>query len=236
MNQQSNCNRINIPLYHGTSSLFLEDIIKYGLGGQNPVVSWHVLEFGKKIYPLVEKHLSNSYLEARIGSFKLMVEQKSGIMNFQHGDTYVSPSKSTAIRYAVNKRYGSEILTYTLDFLDELIRQKIKGVTDDLYKHYPQLFNLLDISPAPLLFKIDNIDNRDQEDLVAEDGSNATQTLDYIHEVLKSSPNDADELLQQSNFRLCRPISVKDMKIWFIHVKEWRQMDSHYTIYPLSIT
>lgn len=110
-----------IPLYHGTSSLFLGSIIRSGLGGLNPIAEWHLLEFARLIYPLVEKHVSTrDDFVVKAQTFRFMVEQKSAAMNFQHGDTYLSPSLSTAVRYAVNKRYGSELLTYTLDFLAEL--------------------------------------------------------------------------------------------------------------------
>lgn len=69
-----------------------------------------------------------------------MVEQRSAAMNFQHGETYLSPSRLTAIRYAANKRYGSELLSYTLYFLNELIRLEVDGVQDKLYRAYPHIF------------------------------------------------------------------------------------------------
>jgi hypothetical protein len=150
-----------IPLYHGTSTLFLRSIIKSGLGGADPIADWSVLEFARLIYPLVEQHLSaQADFMLKVQSFKFMVEQKSAGMNFQHGETYLSPSLSTAVRYAANKRLGSEFLTYTLDFLTELIRLKVAGVTDRLHQAYPQIFEKLDISPAPLLVQAENLDRQ----------------------------------------------------------------------------
>ncbi len=58
-------------------------------------------------------------------------------------DTYLSPSSATAVRYAVNKRFGSELLSYTLDFLDELVRRKVPGIVDGLYQRYPHIYDLL---------------------------------------------------------------------------------------------
>lgn len=78
-------------------------------------------------------------------------------MNFQHGDTYLSPAPITAIRYAADNRYGSELLTYTLDLLNELVHLKIAGVCDKLYRAYPHIFEKLDVSPAPLLIRVDDI-------------------------------------------------------------------------------
>jgi len=56
--QPSADDELPIPLYHGTSSLFLESIISLGLGGCNPIAEWKVLEFAQVIYPLVEEHLA----------------------------------------------------------------------------------------------------------------------------------------------------------------------------------
>jgi hypothetical protein len=82
------------------------------LGGANPIAEWNVLEFARLIYPLVERHVSaREDFMVKAHSFKLMVEQKSAAMNFQQGDTYLSPSLSPAVRHAVDKRYGSELLT-----------------------------------------------------------------------------------------------------------------------------
>jgi len=121
MTEQNATELFPIPLYHGTSTLFLKDILELGLGGKNPLKEWRVLEFAEKIWPLVENSLADDVqLAQKIQTFGKMVEQTSGEMNFQHGDTYLTPEASTAMRYAINKRYGSELLTYTLDFLCKL--------------------------------------------------------------------------------------------------------------------
>src|SRR5438445_10259867 len=98
---------------------------------------------------------------AKAQSFGFMVEQKSAGMNFQHGDTYLSPASSTAVRYAVNKRFSSELLSYTLDFLDELLRRKVPGVASDLYQRYPRIFDLLTIFAAPLLIEVSAVPTTD---------------------------------------------------------------------------
>lgn len=111
-------NSLPIPLYHGTSTLFLDGILRTGLGGLNPIAEWRVLEFAKAIHPLVTQYLSqDERWMVKAQSFGFMVDQKSAHMNFQHGDTYLSPALETAARYAIDKRYGSELLTYGLEFL-----------------------------------------------------------------------------------------------------------------------
>lgn len=232
MQSNPHTEQLPIPLYHGTSSLFLGSIIKFGLGGRNPIADWKVLEFAKTILPLVEEHLAHrDDFKVKVGSFRFMVEQKSEAMNFQHGDTYLSPAASTAVRYAVNERYGSELLTYTLDFLEELRRQKINGVSDTLYQRYPHIFEKLDISPAPLLIRIDGVP---ASALLAEDGSDAAATLKQVYDTIQSSPHDIDVLLQQHNFRLCRPVVIGGLRLWFIDVTRWNAFMPEYALYPLS--
>lgn len=224
--------KLPIPLYHGTSTLFLQSIIRSGLGGANPIADWSVLEFARVIYPLVEKHLSaHEDFMLKAQTFKFMVEQKSAGMNFQHGETYLSPSLSTAVRYAANKRLGSEFLTYTLDFLSELIRLKVAGVSDKLYRAYPQIFEKLDISPAPLLIQAENVD---PAALAAENGGDATLTLKHVLETVRSLPEECDFLLQQSNFRLCQPILVGQLKIWLVDIVRWDPFAPKYCLYSLS--
>ncbi len=224
--------KLPISLYHGTSSLFLGSILRFGLGGLNPIAEWKVLEFARLIYPLVKEHIAKrDDFMIKAQAFGFMVEQLSADMNFQHGDTYLSPSRSTAVRYAVNKRYGSEFLTYILDFLAELVRLNIDGVSDRLYQAYPHIFEKLDISPAPLLIQVENIDSAE---LSTENGGDAGPMVKEVHEAVRSSPEWCEVLLQQSNFRLRRPISGTKLKIWFIDVVRWDRFSPEYSLYPLS--
>ena len=135
-------NQLNIDLYHGTSTLFLDSIVENGLGGINPIAEWKILDLCKEVYGLSEQHLTETELFQKSAySLKLMAEQtNNGGFNYQHGDCYLSPSMQTAARYAIDMEYGSEILSYTMMFLKELINRDIQGVKSDLYRKYPKLF------------------------------------------------------------------------------------------------
>jgi len=160
-----------------------------------------------------------------------MVEQKSAGLNFQHGHTYLSPSAGTASRYAINQRYGSELLTYTLEFLDELIRRKVTGVTDKLYQAYPHIFEKLDAPPAPLLVRVEGVA---PTALLAENGGDATFNVKHICETVQGSSDSVDVLLQQYNFRLCRPVPVARLRFWFINVTRWSPYAPDYRLHALS--
>lgn len=226
--------RLPIRLYHGTSTIFLDGITQSGLGGRNPLSEWKILEFAKLIYPLVREHFSKepSWM-AKAQSFGFMVEQKSAAMNFQHGDTYLSPSSATAVRYAVNKKFGSELLSYTLDFLDELLRRKVSGVRDELYQEYSHIYDLLNISCVPLLISVDGVSTNH---LSAENGGDAAQALTDVFTTLRdNNKRDAEILLQQTNFRLRQPVPASKLKIWMINVTRWSPHFPDYSLHMLSV-
>ena len=224
---------LSFPLYHGTSTLFLERILEVGLGGANPIADWKVIEFANEIHPLVVEHLSDDIeFKQRIASFGRMTRQESAAWNFQHGDTYASASREVAIRYAVNKRYGSEILTYTLDFLQGLLRHNVPGVADQLFRRYPHIFRMLDVSPAPLLIRLVNLQ---ASGLVTEHGESPVSALKLIRDTIDESPDYWEDLVQSENFRLTKAVSPNSLAVWLINVTEWHPIAPRYTLYPLGI-
>lgn len=46
---------ITFPLYHGTSSLFVDSIRKLGLGARNPIAEYGVVHFLESIYRICEE-------------------------------------------------------------------------------------------------------------------------------------------------------------------------------------
>ena len=226
-------NSLPAPLYHGTSTYFIEGIIGFGLGGRNQLAEWNVFEFARALQPLVDEHLSieqDWMLKAQ--SFGYMVEQRSAAMNFQHGDTYLSPSAATAVRYAVNQRFGSELLSYSLDFLQELLRRKISTVCENLYQDYRHLYELLNIPGAPLLI---SVEDASVDELVAENGGDATSTFNYILKTLWENAEIADTILQQSNFRLRQPVAISRLTISLINVTRWDPIFPKYVLHRLDI-
>ncbi len=225
---------LSIPLYHGTSSLFLDSIIDHGLAGRNPIADWKILEIAKEVLNLSEIHLSDfETFVIREVSFRKMVDQKitKGGMNFQHGDTYISPSERTAIQYAIDKQYGSELLTYTIDLLRELERRDVPGVRTTLYKKYHHIFSLLDISPAPILVKLTKVP---VTNLLSEFGEDASDNLEMIETNFRDHPKFANELNQQNNFRLKIPIITDQLQFWLINVKSYSQWKPEYTLYKIN--
>lgn len=188
--QSANSLGVAIPLYHGTSTLFLNSIIESGLGGRDLISGWKVLEFAKLRYPFAEEHLSRrDDFRVKCQSFKWIVEQKSAAMNFQHADTYLSPARSTAVRYAANHRYGSELLTYRLDLLQQLVCLGVDGVCNHLYRAYPRQVPIeLARCPSPAIVRQTHA-RRSSRDHAAE---NAEQSPTGMLHVIAVRQNQKD--------------------------------------------
>ncbi|SHJ79356.1 hypothetical protein SAMN02745146_0182 [Hymenobacter daecheongensis DSM 21074] len=224
-------NQLTIDLYHGTSTLFLDSILKNGLGGINPVTDWKLLELSKEVYTLSEQHLRETHLfQLSAPSFQQMIKQSNGgSFNFQHGDTYVSPAKQTAARYAISKRYGSELLTYTIDFLKELLALNIQYVKTTLYRKNLKVFGLIESNPSPLLIQVKGVNI---SSLLDEHGANPRKNLEEIDEWLDIS---SDMLgLQQTNFRLAAPVGAEKLKLFLINVQNWNPLSPKYNLYEIK--
>lgn len=203
-------------LYHGTSTIFLKSILENGLGGINPIEEWKVLELAKEVFELSSEHLYDyAPFQKRRYSFENMVYQRTGGMNWQHGETYLSSTASKATSYATSNWMGSEILTNTADFLKELIKRNIPEAVNKLYREYPEVFKLLETSPSALLIEISGLT---PEDLKSENGAEAMQDLECV---MKNQELDEQEDPLFKNFRLTRKIGLDKMKIYMINVLEW---------------
>jgi len=112
---------LTIPLYHGTSSIFSESIIKDGLGAVSQSLNYDI-ELFRKICSAHNKTdwQSNWWIENSY-TWESMLNKKTGkFSNFRYGGTYLSPSRENASGYAINNSYGSELLSSIIDGLKNL--------------------------------------------------------------------------------------------------------------------
>lgn len=227
-------NELIIDLFHGTSTLFLDSIVSNGLAGINPVLDWNILGLCKEVCELSNQHLKETELYQRsFVSLKRMAEQTAAeTFNFQHGDTYVSPSQQTAVQYAISKKFGSEILTYTIDFLQELIRKEIPYVTQELYKKYLRIYGLIESNPSPVLVKIKNVH---VSALLSEGGQDPAENLNELNEAFINFNDRYELFVRQSNFRLISPIPIDHLELYLINVQKYSQLDPKYNFYKFEI-
>ncbi|MEA4840783.1 MAG: hypothetical protein VB110_07245 [Bacteroidales bacterium] len=210
------------PYYHGTSELFLSSIISTGLGGINPNLEYGLLDILRHLYSISEDNLldNEKYLKIRTTT-KAMVNQSllsypntpgAEKLNFEHGYTYVSCIKDIAISYAVNKEYGSEILTRIIH-----LYRLIKDFRHNFY--VPKELDSIDIDriskqkTKPVLICLHDIKSNE---LLTEFGGPSEYIIDRIFNL--SVDYDKAWLVQNCNFRLASPIEEGRLKYYKIKI------------------
>jgi hypothetical protein len=215
---------MNFKYYHGTSSIFLDSIIEFGLGGINPNIKYKNLDLLRFLANECEKKIATKP-EYAIGRHAVLgmanqqnIELKipgGGIFiaNYKHDKTYVSITKERALIYACDNKYGSEILEYCI-ILYKLLKENDKSFT------LPQKLNLFNIEKyidqkhKPILIEITEVD---ESELETEFGENGAEYLFNLRKILpKMNRIEFNTHLAYSNFRLLKPIKTERLKIYEI--------------------
>jgi hypothetical protein len=152
---------LRVPLYHGTSSLWLDSILTHGLGGAMPPIE-HAHTLLIDLYNQTPK-------EQRDYGTSLMLEQKQKHTNWQHGQVYFSLSFQDAANYALNP-LGSELLT-------ECARYVEKVNPDVLPAWFDWLRNK---KGRPIVIRADDVAINQLEPEVASRGGVETQIAELI--------------------------------------------------------
>ena len=216
--------RMPVPLYHGTSTLFLPSIQSGGLGAKDPNVTFRTREM---LDELASAREWNWYEDPDLVAIRNMIDQRvaSGGFNFRHGGTYLSPSKPTAIRYALSNRFGSELLSTTFCMFEKLKAYDLHKA-HEISEKYSELLELQEMPHQPLLVEALDVPI---QNLRSEDGEDPTHTLSMLRE-------NADGLhrfiWQQLNFELTAPHSAVNLKYYCI---ERRNADPIFPEYSLEI-
>jgi hypothetical protein len=211
--------------YHGTSSLFIESILKNGLGGINPNLKFKNLELLKFIYGQCENTLFNeekySVLMrettlAMIRQTDLIIKrenQKEEILNFRHKEIYISLSIFRAITYSVTNKIGSEILQRCFDLYQLLLANKINiSIPKEL--NYYGIENIRIEEIKPLLIIINGIN---KNNLIKENGYDGEEFIEILDEYYdKMTERDKFFNFQYMNFGLKRPVKTESLKVYEI--------------------
>lgn len=208
---------LTIPLFHGTSSLFLDSILEYGLGGKNPVEELGVLPFLKTAFAICEEALADQEEwqvdRGYVGQILRQEVPLSGF-NFRSGHPYLSPVELTAVRYALSNRWGSEALT-TAARLHERIRKDVPGKLGEFAWSQP-LLKVLSQPGRPILVCVEGVEIRSLEG----EGSRSTEdTIAHMEGCWQHDRNQFTILTQQDNFRLMAPVLAARLKVFDIEVE-----------------
>ncbi len=197
--------KIEFPLYHGTSSIFLDSIMKKGLGGVDIGETYKTLEMFTQIVKVLqsyqsnqERSFSNSYTVKKMVSNDVT----NGNLNFSYGGTYLTPCLQTASRYANSNKYGSELVSYFIKSYEELLKYDPKKAEQIFPLNHP-LRQVISANAEPVIFEVDNVLT---ENLITEQG-------ELIEEQLELMIKGPKELWQQLNFKSNCVISPSQLKV-----------------------
>ena len=211
--------------YHGTSSLFIESILKNGLGGINPNLKFKNLELLKFIYGQCENTLFNEEeysiliretTLAMIRQTDLIIKrenQNEETFNFRHQEIYVSLSEFKALTYSVTNKIGSEILQRSYDLYQLLLKNKVKV---DIPKNlnYYEIENLEIEKIRPLLIKTKKVK---KDNIIQENGYDGEEFIEILDEHIdKMTEKEKFFEFQYMNFGLKRPVKIEENEVFEI--------------------
>lgn len=192
-----------IPLYHGTTSLFVDSIMQHGLGGEDPLLKYKVKEFMNELYVLAEKQKweDEEWIEFRT-QLQPIVFQKTleNVLNFKHGETYITPSLEVAIKYAKENPFGCEYLTYLRTFFAFLVSRDLKGLRE-LSIDQPVL-KAWEAPNDPYLITLNNVEI---ENVIPETDQNLAVHIEEIDKLLAVGVHGPH------SFKLKKAITVDDL-------------------------
>jgi hypothetical protein len=215
---------MNFKYYHGTSDIFLDSILEFGLGGINPNFKYKNLELLRFLFNECEKtKLSKQeYLIGReniVGMVNqttvefIMPNGKTVLTNYKHDKPYVGITRERALIYACDNNYGSEILEYCIMLFKFLKEENIDF-------ELPEKLNLfgiekyIDKEHKPILIELTGIKDSELETEFGENGSDFLSDLRHSFKTL--NPKEIDIKMAYSNFKLLKPIFTNRMKIYEI--------------------
>lgn len=210
-----------IPLYHGTSSLFSDSILEFGLGSINPIEQFSVRPFMRSLFDLSEALRRNdrSWHDSKyVVQWMLDQEVFETGANFQHGQTYLSPSRRSAVGYALTNRFGSELLTQTYRLFRWLMENKANLLTEMQLDRHP-VAKLFKSKPEPILITACQVN---LSHLAAEDGGSVEPVVEELSQFLSLFKESPDEVLSKSgvtvnfNFRLIAPLKPSAIKLEYL--------------------
>ncbi|WP_375171123.1 hypothetical protein [Marinobacter sp.] len=192
--------RLELPLYHGTSSYFLAQIREHGLGGYRDSKLFDAEILANLADSLDNSQNSTAWWELNSFVVRPMLERRvtSGGFNFRYGNTYLSSSRSTACGYATSNPFGSEFLSIIYQAYMALASVNTSQAETILPHNHP-LRCFFRGSHRPILL---TLQGAPAEKLRTEQGDPIEDQLQSIISICNAGLGRRDALLQQLNFEL----------------------------------
>lgn len=202
--------KLTIPLYHGTSDLFYESILKFGLGGRNVIEEMRVIELLGRLISICQTNLPNEQQWlVKMQSARSVAQQNvsRGGFNFRHGSVYLTPSSCVAANYATSSEYGSEVLGHFMMLWDRLCHRDIK-TPEDVANGAQPIIKFCARPKRPILIRLESVP---ASMLSAENGGDATSVFQWIEKFVEDK-----DMWQPANFELRAAVHVGEGDIFRI--------------------
>lgn len=173
-----------LRLYHGTSSYWLGHILEHGLGAQNILEKYDILQFGHHVKTIALDHLDGfEVITEDLPYLNEMLIQNvgTGLGSWSHGSTFLSSCPFTAARYAHNE-WGSEILTRCFRFINAY--SEIHADLSLFFEDFDSLYVVYRSAHNPVLLVLD-LEKGQLLDEAGRDGEFLEKALQQIR-----FPND----------------------------------------------
>lgn len=192
------------PLYHSTSSIFEESIKTHGLGGEYPFSRLLAIELLQLLEFKANKYLSDKnewhLIKVPVG---LIAKQKTGFLNWNHSDLYLTPSLYTAFGYSRNE-YGSELLSYIFKVI-KLLRSYDVSIEEIITAKFASIFSFEDVENKSIIFQIDDLPIVYLSS--GEKNENLLTQIDVVNYAIeKFGIEGYQKHVTQTNFKLARAI------------------------------
>ncbi|WP_199458388.1 hypothetical protein [Vibrio owensii] len=198
-----------IPLYHGTTSAFVDSIKEHGLGGVDHLGQIGAKSLMQDLFALAEKQdwTDENWLKHRKLLEPLVIQERNQVYNFQHGGAYLTYSKELAKKYALENPFGCEYLQYLRLFIQLLLQKDVNEVKD--YFDHP-VFELWQKPNDPYLITLEQVE---LENVEPENDVNLETQIASIESQIKQGNYDAQ------SFKLINPVSNE--KLIITNLGQW---------------
>lgn len=209
--------KLTVPLFHGTSTVFHESILESGLGGRSVVEELGVRAAAQAL--LGHEDALTKFPEWPMEKYfllKMAQDPPSQIpanatygFNFRYGGAYLTPSRQSAINYALYNKEGSEAIRGILKVLDVLVKRLPQVASQAVFSN---ILRFARLPREPMLIEAHEVDVLS---LRAEQGGDNAPVLADIEAALED-PDIYEVMTSQSNFELIRPIPASQLHFYRI--------------------
>jgi hypothetical protein len=203
-----------VPLFHGTSDFFGALIMKGGLGTNNIVESWRLIDLAKEVCALLHDRKIRASMGQESALAVDMLETVSrqevtgGGMNFRHGMGYLSAAKFVACNYAKFSK-GSEMLTTIYDGL-AVLPDTLHDTATKILDNYPEARTALDATHVPIIVTARDVPIASVRE---ERGDDLLDTISSIEKLAIQVGRFDDSVLQSLNVELVEPVPADQLSI-----------------------